>query len=383
MVIYIFLFLLIVSCIVRHDIGNKSQSGTKGSFIFCCIVLSLVAGIRYHIGSDTANYIAYFEAVPMLPDFFNSIDLQALTQPLWFLLMSAMKTIYNDFLILQLIHSFAVNLLIGRFIYRTCRKPFIALLVYYCCCWWNFSFEIMRESICVAIYLNILYEYVKDCNIKKFILFSFPLLFVHMFAFIPIALTILSHYFKYKNILYYGTLVTILLFILLDVDFILRMLSYSRVFINESLAERVTLYVMGDKYGFKTVSILGYVFIIITNVVYPYIVSKSKFVDDKFAKILLLYVFVVILRMKLLIFIRICNYWDVVLIVFAINYICANKKTLKTYYVAVCLMYATFTGVHTFLQPQSFDISKYDSRYIPYASYLDKSINPIREALYY
>lgn len=381
--IYIILFILILYYIVRYDINSISQYKTKKSFYFCCIVLSLVAGLRYHIGSDTANYIEYFESVPFVSDFFKFFDLQALSQPLWFLLMSTIKSIFNDFLLFQLLHSFAVNLLIGRFIYNICKKPFVGLLAYYCCCWWNFNFEIMRESLCVAVYLNILFDYVNTNNIKRFLLSSIPLCFIHMFAFIPIVLTILSHYLRFKFILYFGSLATVLLFILLDNDFIVNILSMSETFISGSLADRVSLYVEGDKYGFKSVSILGSVFIIITKVIYPFFVSRSQSVNEKYAKLLLLYMFVVILRMKLLIFIRFCNYWEILLIVCAVNFINDSAKTLKVYYVALCLFYSVFVGIQTFLEPQSFDKSKYDSRYIPYSSYFEKSINPVRESLYY
>lgn len=381
--VYIILLLMIIYYIIKYDIGKKKQVKIKESFYFCCIVLSLIAGLRYHIGSDTANYIEYFEEVPDLWDFFQLLDLQALSQPLWFLSMSVLKTFFKDFLALQLLHALIVNLLIGKFIFNLCSKPFIALLAYYCCCWWNFNFEIMRESLCVAIYLNILYAYVNTNNIKRFTIFSLPLLFIHMFAFIPIVLTIITHYVKYKYLLYVGFLATMLLFISLENDFITKLLLFSEGITSNSLADRVSSYADGDNYGFKKISILGSLFIIITSVIYPLLVSKSKVIKDNYAKLLVLYAFVIILRMKLLIFVRICNYWEIVLFVFAINYIYTNKIAIKKLYLIACFCYFILNRIHTFLTPQEFDNSKYDSRYIPFSSYLEKSINPTRESLYY
>lgn len=381
--VYIILFLLIVFCIIRYDIGAKKQINSKQSFYFCCIILSLVAGLRYHIGSDTANYIEYFEEVPTLGDFFKTLDIQELSQPLWFLLLSIVKILFGDFLAFQLIHAFIVNLLIGRFIYKQSKKPFIALLAYYCCCWWNFSFEIMRESLCVAIYLNLLSTYVSSNNTIKFILSSIPLLFIHMFAFIPVVMTIIIRKLTYKQTLYWGFIFTVVLFVTLDNDFIMKLLFLSDGLMSNSFTDRVTMYVEGDKYGFKNISILGYLFIIVTSVVYPILVGKSKICDDNYAKILLLYAFVIILRMKLLIFVRICNYWEIVLIVYAANYICNYKSTIKQKYIVLCFCYSILSAIQTFLTPQDFDNSKYDSRYIPYSSYIEKSVNPTRERLYY
>ena len=314
MAIYIILLLLILINILKYDLGSKEHGKKKTPFYFCCVVLATVAGIRYHIGSDTANYIAYFENVPELANFFKEFNLEALTQPLWFLLLSVSKGVFSDFLGFQFLHALVVNLLIGRFIFTLCQKPFVALLVYFCCCWWNFNFEIMRESLCVAIYINIFNAYTKNNDIKQFALRSAPLLFIHMFAIIPITLTVVVHYFKYKTVFFVGLVVTAILFFVLSNEAITNLLLMGGSMVGESFAERVTLYVEGDKYGFKTLSIFGVLFITITSVIYPMIVSKSKVVNEGYAKMLLLYSFVVILRMKILIFIRICNYWEIMLL---------------------------------------------------------------------
>lgn len=381
--VYIILFALIIYGVFRYDFGKQKQINPKHYYYFCCFILSLVAGIRYHIGSDTANYIEYFETVPVLGEFFNTLDIQALSQPLWFLLLSIVKTLFRDFLALQLIHSFVVNLLIGRFIYKLSHKPFITLFAYYCCCWWNFSFEIMRESLCVAIYLTILYSCIKTHNLRRFIISSIPLAFIHMFAFIPIILTIIVMNLRYKYILYFGLLATIILYFYLDNNLIMKLLLVSDGFVNDSLADRVILYTEGETYGFKSISILGNIFIILTSVIYPLLISKSSILDENYSKILLLFVFVIILRMKLLIFVRICNYWEVILFIYAVNYIITSKQTMKKWYVSICFSYSIFIGINTFLSPQDFDSSKYDSRYIPYSSYIEKSVYPYRESLYY
>lgn len=383
MAVYIILFALIIFCVIKYDIKGKTNIKAKDAFFLCCFILSFVAGLRYHIGSDTANYIDYFEVVPTLGDFFKVVNIQTLSQPLWYLLLSIIKTLFRDYLALQLIHSFVVNLLIGRFIYKLSKKPFVTLLAYYCCCWWNFSFEIMRESLCVALYLTFLYSYVENNSLKRFILSSIPLAFIHMFAFIPIILTIVIKNIKYKYLLYFGFLATMLIFISLNSSLIMKLLLLSEGFVNDSFVNRVTLYTEGDKYGFKSISALGYLFIIITSVIYPLVVSKSNILDENYSKMLVLFAFVIILRMRLLIFVRICNYWEVILFVYAVNYIVANKKSILKLYVLMCFLYSMCLGINTFLTPQDFDHSKYDCRYVPYSSYIEKSVYPYRESLYY
>lgn len=383
MTVYIVLILLVLFCIVMKYDRHHDTKNTKIVYYSICVLLSLIAGIRYHVGSDTANYIDLFEQVPTLGSFFDYLDIRSLSQPLWVLYLSICKSVCSDFIIVQLTHAFAVNMLLGRLIFRFCERPFVGMLFYICCIWWNFNFEIMREALCVAIYLTVFLNYSQDKNIVKFCINSLPIVFIHYFAFIPILLTLISHFLNYRQVLIAGLSISIVLFFILDNSFINQLLLVFDGTISNDLSDRVSLYADGEDYGFKSMSILGGVVIIITSVLYPILISRSEQSNPLIAKILLFYAFMIILRMKLLIVVRFCNYWELLLIIYAINSICRHKKTLIKAYIVGCLAISLLTGLKTFLSPQPNDTGRFDCRYVPYHSYITKSVDSQRESLYY
>ncbi|MBR5483594.1 MAG: EpsG family protein [Alistipes sp.] len=361
------------------NIGNKSRF-----FYFLCGLISLVSGLRYHIGSDTANYMNYFIEVPTISNILTSVDFDDLSQPLWFLLNSICKTVVDDFILVQLVHSFAVNLLVGRFIYKTCSKPFLALLAYLCCAWANFNFEIMRESLCIAIYLNLLYDcYIKNNNIRRFLLYSIPLMFIHHFAFIPLLLTFILYYIKYNRLLYFGLLLSIVLYLTLSEDMVIQFILLFGGVLDSETMSIATDYIESDKYGMMNASLIGIAFAFLTKILYSFVVSKDKRIDPLIAKLLLMYGLIAILRLKLFIITRFLNYWQIILIVYSINYYILHKKQILALYVKLCFVYNIYLGIDSFLTPLDFDNSKYDCRYVPYSSYLDKTTNPIRETYFY
>lgn len=382
--VYIFLFILISVLCIKYDFNNNIIKTSKYKpFFLVCLTLSLIGGLRYHIGSDTANYIEQFEYIPTIKDFFKIIELENLSQPLWYLTNSIGKTIVDDFIIIQILHSFIVNFLIGRFIFKTCEKPFIAILAYTCCIWWNFNFEIMRESLCVAIYLNIYNNYLQNNNIKKFLLHSIPIMLIHYFAFIPIIFTFIIHFFKYRSFLLGGIVVTFILYFKISEGMLMKYMLLIEGVMESDGIERAMKYLESDQLGFVASSVIGISFVFITQVFYSFLISKDKKIDERVAKILLLYSFIIILRLKLLILVRFINYWQIILIVYAINYFIINKRNIYALYIKTIFVYSIYMGISNFLSPTESDNSKYDCRYIPYSSYLDKTIHQKRESLFY
>lgn len=379
MFIYIILFLIFLSASIIYR--GQDVSLYKKQYYFLCVLLSFVSGIRYHIGSDTGVYIDQFSMIPNISDLFLFIE--NWNEVLWYIFISVLKTIVDDFIIVQIVHSLIVNLLIGRVIFKLCKKPFWALFFFLCCHWWNFNFEIMRESLCVALYLNVLYNYLQNKNISYFIIFSLPIIFIHQFAFVPILFTILTHFFTYRSVLIGGMFISIIFYFIISDAFILQIMdSWGSGVFSEDVTDRILLYSDSDLYGFKTLSLLGTGLILLTNFICSFVLSKEE-ENEVIAKLLLLYAFVVILRLKLLIMSRFYNYWELLLFVCAINYLCNNGNLLKKVYLYFCLIFFLYVGINIFLHPLDDSNSKYNIKYIPYASYIDKTICPERESFFY
>lgn len=383
MTIYIIIFSLILICSYIYD---RHDSKTRHwCFIVIIIILSLVGGGRYRIGVDTIRYIRAFDNMPSLAEF-SQLEWSDLSQPLWLLLNIILKSIYDDFVIVQLVHSFLVNFLIGRFIYKTCKRPILALLFYYCICWWNFNFEIMRESLCVAIYLNLYYNYIRNNNIWKFVCGSFPLLFIHWFAFVPVLLTLLINFVSTKILFIGGTCFSVVMFCYLNESSSIQILFNLIGVLSDASIYRVGQYLVNDSSGYVNVSILGILIIFLTNIAYPLCVAKSQCVDNRIKKILFLYAFIVFIRIKLIIVSRFLNYWDIILIVYSINVIIEQHRgRIANLYLKSVLIYSLYIGVLNFYKPSPLedrDNISYDCRYIPYSSYLDKTKDKNREYLW-
>ena len=87
------------------------------------------------------------------------------------------------------------------------------------------------------------------------------------------------------------------------------------------------------------------------------------------------------MSLKILVVGPFLHYWNIVFIVSLLNAM-SCFKTIPKLYLRAIIIYITFNGIYTFYSPLSDDTSKYDSRYIPYSSYLNKTENAQREYLY-
>lgn len=380
MTVYIVLFILLLFIAIYNKGIVKSDRQNK-FFWGLCIVLALLGGLRYRIGIDTIRYMRNFDLVPGLFDF-SSYTISEISQPLWFLINSFFKIFSDEFVIVQLFHSFAVNLLIGRFIIKACNKPLVALFVYYCTSFCNFNFEIMRESLCVAVYINIIYDYTRDQNIKSFSFKCLPLLFIHWFSFIPIFITIVSHFISKNQVLLCAIVISLFSLLFINEANIGQISAMSEILLGEGdSVDRINQYLNSDFHGLIQVSLLGFAFIFISQILPPVMLSQRKEIPPAFSKVMIIYACFVVIRIKLLIASRFLNYWDLIFLVYLINFVFVSKSNARKYFIVV-LLYMTINGISAFLTPLSDDDSEYDCRYVPYASYFDKSTNQQRESYY-
>ena len=382
---YISIFLLFLFLSYYYDIkGNKAGYNTWVKF--CCVILILLAGLRNHVGGDTFNYIYHFDQWPNLQELFSTkLSLSEVSQPLWFLINCILKTIYPDFVVVQIFHAIVVNFLIFRFIKKTTDKVFIATLFVYCIVWWNFNFEIMRESLCVVIYLNSLLE-LKRKKVSRFILFSIPCLLIHYFSFVIIVFTLLVYYLNNRTTI---LLIGVIILVLLVFRDIFSNIALEIAFMTaEDLSERLEDYIYGDVYGTTSLNLFG-VFLKLLLLLQPILVIYSYYTDKKTnsldSKLLMLYILFFIITAVFPIFSRFLNYLMVLLIIASINYLIQNKRkrTLPYYVVYLLFIYNMMAGINEFYTPSpSYSgNNKYDCRYIPYKNVFEMP-DATRESLY-
>ena len=99
-------FLFSAFCVYQYDIKKKKAYQVLSYRLLLLIAIG-VAGCRCVVGGDTVRYMRYFEEYPSL--FEVNIFSYALFDPLWLLLNSAIKIIWDDFFFFQFVHIFHVD----------------------------------------------------------------------------------------------------------------------------------------------------------------------------------------------------------------------------------------------------------------------------------
>lgn len=153
-------------------------------FLFVYIVLLM--GFRYRVGIDTINYMIEYSKFPTL----SSIKFKELLDyeyaPLYMLLTAICKSVTPNFVLLQFVHSFLLNLIIFIFLKRNTQNPFRSILLYFIVCGLYFNTEILRESLAIGVFL-LNFENLKNERWRRYYLWCFVAIMIHYSAIILLA----------------------------------------------------------------------------------------------------------------------------------------------------------------------------------------------------
>lgn len=366
--------------------GNKTDYNTW--FKYCCIILILFAGLRNGVGGDTVHYSARFEEWPTLFELFSGdINFSIASQPLWFLMNCTLKSIWNDFTIIQLVHAFIFNALLFKYIRKMTDYPFMVLLFVYCMVWWNLNFEVMRESLCVVIYLNALL-YLKEGLVRKYLMCCVPCVFIHYFAIIAIGATLIVSYISNKMLLLI-VLITSILISVIDTSFIFdNIVEIVSLFEDDALLLKAGGYIYSDVWGETSLNLRG-IIVHIIFLLYPIIIVlnlKDKPKKTIEFRIICLFIVFYILSQRIVILHRFLNYFWIPVILETINYLYEYRirKSIRFYYILFLLLSTAVGDIQEFYQPSEYDKKSgisYDYRYIPYTSIFEEP-NSLRKSRY-
>lgn len=383
---YLFVIALLIFFILNYDVGHK-QRGKQQSQLIVLILLVLMSGLRYHIGGDSISYEADFKyEIPELSKLFSSNEMQS--QPLWILLMSFCKTLFGSFVAFQFLHAIILNLLIFRFIKKTTNYVFTALLFTFCITWWNLSFEVLREALCVAIYINAILI-LKEKKYLAYLALGLVMIGLHWFAFLMVIITPFVMFVD-KKIVYVSFIIgAIILFLFVDTQLFDLINLISADSITGDASKRIDSYLNQEGgQGRVTYNLIGLLFTFILYVVLPLITIhyNSEVKGDKyFSKILMLFILFAVLQTKLVIFTRFYNYLYIIMIVCIVNVL--YEKKIKVTLLKLMFNLLTFifmlNGCVSFYRPSSNEYRhniNYNCYHIPYKT-IFQDPDPIRESL--
>lgn len=208
--VYIIILIYILACIWKFDI--RRQNTYKNVFYWLlCVLFILLSGLRYKIGTDT---IAYMDSWDVYPTFWDgslsyNLNKMSLFYPemnrhgiAWKLFVITIKSIYNNFNFLLTFVALIFNLSIFRTIKKYSGYQFLTILIFFLNFkFLEFEFEILRESLAVAVFLFIAFDsFVKKKWIKYYLGCIITILFHYsaiVMFFLPLIRNINLSFYKY------------------------------------------------------------------------------------------------------------------------------------------------------------------------------------------
>jgi len=388
MLVYIVILLLLVYLFYVYDLKKETKRKNL-CFGIVFIILVLLAGLRYHIGVDSYRYEIFFnDEIPNVNYYFR-FKMYEEREPLWSLFMSIIKTFTNSFVAFQFVHAIILNLLIFTFIRKTTDKWFTALLFTYCSYWMSFNFEVLRESLCIGLFLHGLLLLNKH-KVLLYVLFALIAIGVHRFSFVMFITAPLIVYLNYR--LTYAFLIALVVFILFFMsDSMLKVLLLLSVDnINDEAAMKLESYIEGTSSGgFRTMNIFGYIKVFVVQIALPlmlFLFSNDSKKNHVYKKMMLLFVVINLLSIRFVIFYRLLNYIGLFIVVFSVNMLYSQVviSNTKRYFILIGVLFFLSNKISGYLNPSPLEYRPYvdyDCRYIPYKTIFEEP-DPIRESLF-
>lgn len=104
--LFIYVYIILGILVLWYDAQKMPQKAYDRAWMIVYVILALLAAFSYKVGPDTQVYMDMYDAMPKLSGLSAKVFTMTRSQPLYVLAMSLCKTIYDDFLSLQLLQIF-------------------------------------------------------------------------------------------------------------------------------------------------------------------------------------------------------------------------------------------------------------------------------------
>lgn len=388
MFIYILLLVYLLALYYIYDVRGVTKY-RFAYYVFTCIILILVAGLRYRVGLDTNAYMRSFNQpyYPNLDQFSWFADYGSDIG--WVFINAIAKSVGCGFYTVQIIQALIVNVTVFWFIRKYSPKPFLGILLFFMFQWWNYCFEAMRESIAIAFYLFALDALITHNSLKRYYLRIWPAALVHTFGFVTFIFPLIR-YIKVNK--YLPFIAVAFLGVFFFIGDIINDLLQSMQMMEGMAADKAMEHLSSDTYGESSLSIVGILLLLMSRVVPMLWIIIVLQKDDRessktFIPYLICYILVVLLRLKVPIFFRFYNYFEVMMIVAMTQALAVtqdNKKSFK-YAVTWCMiLFMVFIRTYELTKVETGSLHGYKTynRYVPYNSIFTEDYNEESEYVF-
>lgn len=400
--IYFLIFLYLLYLSIHFDILER-KGARELHWLIALTLLILVAGLRWRIGSDTVIYAREFYDYP---DIFHltGADFESTSRmPLWVLLNSVCKTIWNDFVLFQFVVAFLSISISGFFVKETCPSlRFFILLCYYIGGkYTGLHMELLRESLAVSFSLLALLSFDQNKIIRS-ILYGIVAVLFHVFAIVPILLFILIYYFLPQNRWIHAVIYSIMLVLTIFAPrFFVSIAETYSVLLggvgDGSLESTVITYAASDEYGSTDKSFFQYIVLLCNLVAYLFMFFKFQnryknyfqLKQSVFEAGFFIFISMLICRFSFVILYRIgTSYFYFIGCSLSVAFTkillsqIKKKQVVMTYLFMLNIPFAFSLSMYTSPDLSNNSDTKWYTRYYPYCSVFEKKFNSDREKLH-
>lgn len=335
----------------------------KGYYSALCVYMILLVGFRYKVGIDTIMYMQAFRFSPTIDDLFlGNYRIKTRFEPGYMFICAVVKLFTSEFWPVQMIMATLTTGSVFIFIYRYCRNIFVGVIFYILFQWFYFSFEVMRESAAVGIFL-LNYKNFQEKKWVKYYLFSVFSVLIHYSAII-IWFFPLLRWLK-ANIYFYIFCLCALVITPL-VEQLNEMLNIV------AISGRITMYVEGAKeltINWRIAELIKSAFPAILTLIGYHIARTQPY----FRQFLLLQILLCMGTFAIpVVFARFTNYTALFMTVAAANLLSLPriKLWLKIVFISLLIM------------SQAYYLNSMKNRWVPYVSIFYPENLPERNSLY-
>ena len=250
------------------------------SFWGFCILLIIIAGLRYRIGTDSIVYESYYETVPRLWEFGNYKFQATRFEPGFIVAQSITRSISDDFTLFQFFEAIVVNVVVFWFILKNTTHRFLCVAFYFIFLYLNLCTQVLREAFAVSIFL-LSWPFFRDGKWLQYYILAILATFFHTSAFfllfVPVfCLPGIREIFKIgkRTIIICIGLLAIGLYIQAQFSNLFSLMAFT-----ERMVDRVNTYKDNDFSGGK-LNVAGIVFQFLQYCLYPliavYFLNKTK-----------------------------------------------------------------------------------------------------------
>lgn len=381
--IYAFIVFLLILCIYTYDI-HESTRYKYTSFYSVVFILILLNVLSYKIGGDTEGYMYHwkydYRSIFNVPLKYE-IDIRSNERPGWILLTSFLKGIWDNFILLRIVLACWVNMVVAYFINKNTRYIFTVLLIYFVVSYFNYNFEILRESVSISFFLLAFSYYLNKSWLKYFLCFLVAFMFYES-SFVLLLLPFFCLFDK-LNLKRLFLLVSISCVLVFSLDFVNILLSI--VGPNFIFYEKFMAYINSGIYGENT-SVNPYTFIV-ASVFMPFIslsILRHQQGKEYLAIFVLMSILFSMLTSKVVIFYRFTNYillplavaYAEVIHAFSSRFLVGKQRNVLV--IPVLLFYLSYKVYGVYLKEEKIANGKFYNRYFPYSSIVDKNVSTDR-----